>query len=493
MAQAAAESLNYPSLPTGAKPPLDMGVRVRLSVMMFLQFAVWGSFWTVLNVYCDKTLNYSKVQIGSLYGTMALGAILSTMFAGQLADRVMSSEYLMAIFHLGGAALLFGMAMVHDFTAMWWLALGYALLYNPTLAISNSLAFHNIPDATRDFPSLRVLGTVGWIVAGLSVDFFLGAGAAASNKPLLMASVLSAALGLFSLSLPHTPPSGKKGELFPFLRAFGLLKDYSFGVFFIVSFAITIALAFYYTFTGNFLTDLGVGQGASHQTVIQTAALVVMLLLPILRGFDVLNDLFFTILFGIAFGTTVVLFARYGMGGAASVQTFGQMSEIFFLVMLPFALKKWGMKGVLCVGMCAWAARYGLFSLGHPFALVLIGVILHGVCFDFFLAAGFIHTDNKAPADIRGSAQALFTFLTYGVGMFIGNVISGYVVQAFTTPDKITHWSKVWLVPAVGATICLVAFLLLWRDTGGKVNEVDPIAETAASPGSPDEVSQTIA
>jgi nucleoside transporter len=373
---------------------------------------------------------------------MALGAIISTMFAGQLADRVMSSEYLMAIFHLGGAALLFGMAKVQDFGSMWWLALGYALLYNPTLAISNSLAFHNIPDATRDFPTLRVLGTIGWIVAGFSVDFVLGTGAAATNKPIMMAAVLSVVLGLFSLALPHTPPSGQRSSAFPFLQAFGLLKDFSFGIFFGISFAITIALAFYYTFTSNFLTDLGVQK-------------------------------------------------------VPTVMTFGQMSEIFFMLLLPFGLKRFGMKGVLCVGMCAWAARYGLFSLGHPFALVLIGVILHGVCFDFFLAAGFIHTDNKAPAEIRGSAQALFTFLTYGVGMWIGNIISGYVVQNFTTkvalptPHDVTNWSKVWLVPAIGAAACLVLFILLWRDTPEKVHTVDAVAETAASPADPKDVSQT--
>lgn len=427
-----------------AKPPLEFGVRIRLSIMMFLEFAVWGSFWTVLSIYCDRTLHFTAPQIGSLMGTMALGAILSMMFAGQLADRVMSSEYLMCLCHLGGAALLFAMARVHDYSTMWWIALAYALLYNPTLAISNSLAFHNIPDATRDFPTLRVLGTLGWIAAGLSVDYVLGAGADMTNKPILMAAVLSVVLGLFSLTLPHTPPSGKKGDALPFLRAFGLLKDFSFGVFFGISFAITIALAFYYGFAGPFLADLGVQK-------------------------------------------------------AASVQAIGQVSELFFMLMLPFALMRFGMKGVLCVGMCAWAARYGLFSLGHPFALVLVGVALHGVCFDFFLAAGFIHTDNKAPAAIRASAQALFSFLTYGVGMWIGNILSGLVVAHYTV-DGVREWRPIWAVPAIGALACLVLFLILWRDKPGKVEDetahgfpVDPVTETAASPGDPSKISQTVA
>jgi nucleoside transporter len=440
---ASSATLDYAT--SGEKPKLDMGVRLRLSVMMFLQFAVWGSYFTVWNVYLgtpvsDGGLGFTGTQIGSLYGTMALGAIISMMVAGQLADRVLSSEYLMAIFHLAGAVLLYLMATIHNYNQLWWVSLAFALTYNPTLAIANSLAFHNIPDATRDFPTLRVLGTIGWIAAGMSIDLVLPKGAANTNKPLIMGAVLSGALGVFSLALPHTPPSGK-GDAMPFLRAFKLLKDPGFAIFFTISLVITIALAFYYTFAGPFLSSLNVT----------------------------------------AIGSTMSL---------------GQWSEIGFMLALPFALKKFGMKGVLAVGMAAWAARYGLFSIGHPFVLVLIGVALHGVCFDFFLAAGFIHTDNKAPVEIRGSAQGLFSFLTYGVGMWLGNEISGRVVDHFTTPDKVVHWTHVWAVPAVGAAVCLVLFLILWRDTEGKVDDekfpVDPVTEIAGSPGEPGNVSQTL-
>ena len=442
---ASSASLTSASL-DAPKPPLDMGVRIRLSVMMFLQFAVWGSYFTVWNVYlgtpvAEGGLGFNGTQIGSLYGTMALGAIISMMVAGQLADRVLSSEYLMAIFHLLGAVLLYAMAVVHDYNTLWFVSLLFALTYNPTLAIANSLAFHNIPDATRDFPTLRVLGTIGWIAAGMSIDLVLPKGAANTNRPLLMGAVLSGVLGVFSFMLPHTPPSGKSGGAMPFLRAFKLLKDPGFAIFFTISLVITIALAFYYTFAGPFLSSLNVK----------------------------------------AIGSTMSL---------------GQWSEIGFMLALPFALKKFGMKGVLAVGMAAWAVRYGLFSLGHPFLLVLIGVALHGVCFDFFLAAGFIHTDNKAPVEIRGSAQGLFSFLTYGVGMWLGNEISGRVVDHFTNAEKVIAWSKVWAVPAVGAAVCLLLFLVLWRDTEGKVDDeqfpVDPVVETAASPADPGNVSQTL-
>lgn len=440
MAQGAS-ALNY-STPTAA-PPLDSGVRLRLSIMMFLEFAVWGSWFVVFGNYVlgkpsEGGLGFDAAKNGALYGTMPLGAIIGTMFAGQLADRVLSSEVIMGLFHLIGAALLFAMSQIHGYVPLYCVAFAYALLYNPTIAISSSLAFHHVPDATRDFPTLRVLGTIGWIVANVAVDYVLPEGSKNTNRPLMMAAVLSAVLGVFSFFLPHTPPTGKKGDAIPFLRAFGLLKDFSFGVFFMVSFVITIALAFYYGFAAPFLESSGVKR-------------------------------------------------------VATTMTLGQFSEIFFMLLLPFALKRWGMKGVLVVGMAAWAARYGLFSLGHPFALILIGVALHGVCFDFFLAAGFIHTDNKAPASIRGSAQALFTFLTYGVGMWIGNELSGRIVSHYTIDQaqKLYDWRHIWMIPAIGAAICLVVFLLLWRDEPGKVSVVDPVAEIAASPADPKDVSQT--
>jgi nucleoside transporter len=411
--------------------------------MMLLQFAVWGAWFVVLGRYLDTGLHFSSAQVGSVYGTMALGAIISMMVAGQLADRLLASEYLMAIFHLAGAGLLYLLSQVQDFHTFWLVALAYALVYNPTLAISNSLAFANIPDATRDFPTLRVLGTIGWILAGWAVDYVLPAGSDVTNRPLLLAAGLSLALGLFSFVLPHTPPSGKKGDWFPFLRAFGLLRDPGFAVFFLLSFAITIALAFYYGFAGIFLGDVGVKN-------------------------------------------------------VATTMTFGQVSEIGFMLVLPFALRYLGMKWVLAIGMAAWALRYACFSyaasgvpdaliqLGIPTTLILLGVILHGVCFDFFLAAGFIHTENKAPSSIRGSAQALFSFLTYGVGMWIGNEVSGRVV-ARNTVEGVKDWTNIWMVPAVGATVCLALFILLWRDKPGKLEE-EPLD---VPPGSGDQIPAT--
>ena len=424
--------LNDPATPAAG----STGTWIRLSVMMFLQFAVWGAWFVVLGRYLGEGLGFTGAQIGSVYGTMALGAIFSMMVAGQLADRVLASEYLMAIFHLAGAALLFALTRVSGYGAFWMIAFVYALVYNPTLTIANSLAFANIKDSVH-FAWVRVFGTIGWIAAGLAVDFLLPAGSDVTNRPLMLAAGLSLLLGLFSFLLPHTPPSGKQGEALPFLRAFGLLKDPGFAIFFGLSFLITIALAFYYGFAGVFLGDVKV------QNI-------------------------------------------------ATTMSFGQMAEIGFMLLLPFALRGFGMKWVLAIGMAAWALRYAFFSAaadGTPYLLILLGVLLHGICFDFFLAAGFIHTENKAPASIRGSAQALFSFLTYGVGMWIGNEVSGRIVDHYTV-NAVRQWGNIWMMPAIGAGVCLLLFILLWRDKPGKLAEeiedargfpIEPVAVTPAT------------
>jgi nucleoside transporter len=408
-----------------------MGLRVNLSAMMFLQFAVWGAWFVVLGNYIGA-MGFSATDIGSIYATMSLGAILSPIFVGQIADRYFSSEKLMAVLHIGGAALLFWMATITEPRAFYWVTLLYALVYTPTLALSNSIAFSHVPDATRDFPGLRVLGTIGWIVAGFLVTAILNVAANQPNVqglpapgfsvvlggtrftiPLLLASFLSFVLGVQSYFLPHTPPTGKAGDALPFLRALGLMRDFSFAVFYGVSFIITIALAFYYAWTGPFLQK-GPPQVAE--------------------------------------------------ANVSSVMAIGQVAEMVLLPFLPLFLKRMGMKWVLALGMLAWGVRYGLFALGAPFPLVVVGVALHGICFDFFLAAGFIHVDNKAPKDIRASAQALFGFLTYGAGMYIGSELSGYVAE-LNTSGGVVDWRSFWIVPSLGVLVSLVPFVLLFRDS----------------------------
>jgi nucleoside transporter len=403
-----------------------MGLRIRLSIMMFLQFAIWGAWFVVFYPYLTGK-GFSDTQAGSLIGTMALGAIISTMFAGHIADRFFSSERMMAVLHLAGAGLLYWMSQIQSpdqYGLLFAVALAYALLYNPTLALSNSIAFTHIPDATRDFPGLRVLGTIGWIVAGFLIDFLFkistvdSAGkaivvpASASNGPLVLAAGLSAALGLFSLLLPHTPPTGKAGDALPFVKALGLFQNPSFAVFFTVSFAITIVLAFYYTTTSAFL---------------ESAA---------------------------------------GVKDTGKTMAIGQLCEMIFLPLLPFFLFRMGMKWVLALGMFCWGLRYYLFSQGgpegFPFTLVIVGIALHGFCFDFFFAAGFIHVDNEAPRDIRASGQALFSFLTYGVGMWLGNLLAGWLKGRLTV-GGVVDWQTFWLIPSAGVILALLIFVVFFR------------------------------
>lgn len=446
-------------------PPLAMPVRLNLSIMMFLQFAVWGSWFVIFFPYLTGK-GFSGTQAGALVGNMALGAIFSTIFAGYIADRLMSSEKLMAICHLGGAALLYGVAQVqspNEYWVLYLLSLGYALLYNPTLVLANSITFHHVPDGQRDFPGIRVLGTIGWIVAGLVVGrLFAGEGrsAAGTNGPLLLAAGLSAVLGVYSLFLPHTPPKGQAQGI-PIVKALGLFRDFSFAVFFVVSLIITIVLAFYYVVTAEFL-------GAS----------------PAVGG--------------------------CGITDVTSTMAIGQVCEMIFLPLLPLFLLRIGMKWVLALGMICWGLRYFLFANagadGLGFTFAIIGIALHGFCFDFFFAAGFIHCDNEAPKDIRASAQALFSFLTYGIGMWLGSMAAGALRDEYTTSqpvvgrliDKestnalaaaggvpttvavtpVTDWHNFWMVPSIGVLACLVVFVLFFQmKSGRQPTQTEPAAE----------------
>ena len=433
----------------GSAPRLDPKVRVQLSIMMFLNFAIWGSWFTVLGNRLGA-LGLSD-SIGSIFGTMALGTIFAPIFIGQIADRYFSSEKLLGLLHLAGAGLLYYMstlggpgpvpdganeAIKADYAALaasasttfWWVALAYALVYSPTIALTSSITFSHVPDGQRDFPSVRVLGTVGWIAAGLGVDYvlrFFTATPQTSEFPFLMAAVLSAVLGVYSFFLPKTPPRGKAGDALPFVRAFSLLKIPSFAVFFAASFAITIVLAFYYNYTGVYLEKV------------------------------------------------------HGYEKVATTMTLGQGSELVLLFLLPWFLIRFGMKAVLAVGMLAWGVRYLLFAFA-PTApasfidpMVLIGVALHGVCFDFFFAAGFIHVDKTAPRDIRGSAQALFVFLTYGVAMYLGSELSNVLANVYMPKDGVPDWQTFWLLPAIGVLVVFVVFLVGFRESPNEAARPD--------------------
>ena len=381
---------------------------------MFLQYFVWGAWSVTMGTWLGATLRFSGQEIGLAFGTTAVAAMISPFFVGMIADRWFSTEKILALLHVLGAAVLFWASRQTTFGAFYGVLLLYAVCYMPTLALSNSISFRQMREPAREFPSIRVLGTIGWIVAGLVIGTL---GLEATAVPMRVAGAGSLVLGLFCLALPHTPPAKVAARVTVRdvlgLDALQLLRDRSFGVFVLGSFLICIPLQFYYTFANPFLNELHVAN-------------------------------------------------------AAGKMTLGQMSEIGFMLVMPWFFRRLGVKYMLLVGMGAWTLRYLLFAGGNNGPLVwalYAGILLHGVCYDFFFVTGQIYVDQRAPADLRAAAQGLIAFVTLGVGMFIGSLASGRIVDGFAIVGQpSTHaWSQIWTIPAAGAAAVLALFALSFR------------------------------
>ena len=387
-------------------------VRVKLSTMMFLQYFVWGAWYVTMGTYLGQTLHFSGTKIGLAYGATALAAIVSPFLVGMVADRFFASERVLALLHLVGGLLLYVASLATTFSAFYPLLICYALCYMPTLALSNSLSFDHLAAPARDFPKVRVLGTLGWIVAG---QFVSRLGLEATARPLQIAAVASLVTAAFCLALPHTPPHAAGKPLswrdVLGLDALSLLRDRSFATLIAGSFLLCIPLAFYYSFTNLYLNQIGLTE-------------------------------------------------------AASKQTLGQVSELGFMLLLSWFLVRFGVKRILLVGMAAWTLRYLFFSAGNAGTLVWMlyaGILLHGVCYDFFFVTGQIYVDQAANVRIRAAAQGFLALITQGAGMAIGTFLAGRVVDAYQTAGGGHDWRSIWLVPAFGALFVLVAFAILFR------------------------------
>src|SRR3954470_2983340 len=396
---------------------MTTNTRLKLSAMMFLQYFVWGAWYVTMGTWLGETLQCSGEQSGLAAGTTALAAMISPFFVGMVADRFMATERILAALHVVGGIVLFFASAQTTFGGFYGVLLVYTLCYMPTLALSNSLSFRQMADPGVEFPPIRVLGTIGWIVAGLAIGTL---GLEATGKPLQIAGGASILLGLFCLALPHTPPLAAEGPArskptlgsILGLDALKLMRERSFPGFILGSFLICIPLQFYYAFANMFLNELHVSN-------------------------------------------------------AAGKMTLGQMSELFFMLVMPWVFRRLGVKWMLLVGMLAWTARYTFFAYGNNADLVWMlyaGIVLHGICYDFFFVTGQIYVDTRAPGDLRAAAQGLIAFVTLGVGMFIGSWASGRIVDAYVAGPG-HDWHGVWIVPAAMAAFVLVLFALFFRSS----------------------------
>jgi nucleoside transporter len=399
---------------------------------MFLQFALWGSWFVTMGTYLLK-IGFDGLQVGGAYSTMNWGAILAPIIAGGLADRFFQAQKVMGLLHLVGAALLWWISGITHPGAFFWALLAYAICYMPTLGLANAISFHQMSDPARQFGAIRACGTFGWIVVGFVVGVLaknlLGHSIEDTSLPLQIGAGISLVLGLYAFTLPATPPAaaGQKPTLSQALglETLTLMKDRSFAVFVLGSLLLCIPLSFYYSFANAFLNESG-------------------------------------------------------MQNAAFKMTLGQMSEVLFLVLIPFFFVRLGVKKMLLIGMAAWVLRYALFAWGNNGALVGLlygGIILHGVCFDFFFVTGQIHVDRSVAKAQRAAAQGFIHVVTYGVGQLIGSWAAGAVVAHYTQAASTgaTHlWTAIWTVPAVMAGVVMLLFLLFFRDPAAVAPRATP-------------------
>ncbi len=395
---------------------MSFKISVRLSFLMFFQFFIWGAWFVTMGTFLSQEFNSSGSELSLAYETQSIGAIIAPFIIGLIADKYFAAQKVLGTIHLIGAFLLYNAGVSENFSHFYPYILIYMLLYMPTLALANSIAFRQMKDPSKEFAPIRIFGSIGWIVAGLLIGYFSWESLNTLKNTFYMSSFISLILGIYSFTLPNTPPTIEKNKSKTFseiigLDALKLLNDKAYLVFFIASILICIPLAFYYQHANQFLNEIG-------------------------------------------------------MEAAAGKMTLGQISEVLFLSLLPFFIKRFGFKSTLIVGILAWGLRYLLFSLGADGVnswMLILGIILHGICYDFFFVSGQIYTNMKCKPEYKSSAQGLITLATYGLGMLIGFRIAGYLTDLYVIYNG-HNWEKIWIQPSIFSFVILILFIFTFRN-----------------------------
>ena len=405
-------------------------IKTQLSAMMFLEFFIWGGWFVTLGTFMGNNLGATGAETGMAYSTQSWGAIIAPFIIGLIADRFFNAEKILGVLHLVGAILMFQMSQTNGFTLFYPYILGYMICYMPTLALVNSVSFNQMKNPAKEFSFVRVWGTVGWIAAGLAISYIFhwdsteNIQAGMLQNTFLLSAIASLLLGILSFTLPKTPPRVSKNEKVTLsdilgLDALKLLKDRNFFIFFISSILICIPLAFYYQNANPFLSEIG-------------------------------------------------------LKNPTGIMTTGQISEVLFMLLLPVFFTKYGFKKTILFGMLAWAIRYLLFAYGNAGAytyMLLLGIGLHGICYDFFFVSGQIYTDSKAGQKIKSAAQGLITLATYGVGMLVGFWIAGKISDTNLISQNNHDWHQIWMFPAIFAFVVMLIFAFFFKNENIEYNK----------------------
>ncbi len=384
--------------------------RYQLMGMMFLLYFIWGSWYGQMSKYMFTQLDATGAQVGNAYAAFSIAMIIAPFFVGMIADRYFAAQKVLGVLSIAGAILLFFITEIQDADSFFWVIMLYCITFAPSMALTTSIAMQQVKDTEKDFPAIRVMGTVAWIVVSNIIGYFQFGDSVMIFK---ISMVAAAVLGVYSFFLPNTPPKPNTGSSFTDilgLDAFKLFKDRSFTIFFISSLLICIPLSFYYALANPSLTDSG-------------------------------------------------------MTNVENKMSLGQASEFIFMLLIPLAFRKLGVKWMLIIGLLAWILRFVGFGFGNANSewLLYMAILLHGVCYDFFFVTGQIYTDSKAGEKYRSSAQGLITIATYGIGMAIGSWLAGRVADHYTV-DAVKDWTSIWMVPAAVAAFVLVFFIFFFKD-----------------------------